>query len=221
MLKGKLKKYSDLRDMPNVVEASFIGDNPLRISEYWRDTMFAERRPIVCELGCGRGDYTVNLAAQYPNYNFIGIDIKGARLWHGAQSALSKKMENVLFVRLQIDHLALFFPPERIEEIWITFPDPHIRQPQKNAKNRLTSKRFLSLYRKILCHNAPIHLKTDNSILFHFTKEEIIAEGGTILQETEDLYNSPISGAPVEIQTTYEKTYLKEGKSIKYLKFSL
>jgi len=221
MAKNKLKRYNDLKDLQNVVESSITSSEPLSISKKWRDDCFAANRNITLELGCGRGEYTVALARRFPDRNFIGVDIKGARIHAGAVEARRFDLDNVMFLRTQINHLHLFFPDRIISEAWITFPDPHLKQPSKNADNRLTSEPFLDIYKKIMKEGSQIHLKTDNKTMYEFTLERVLNHGGKLLDATDDLYSSSIAGAPVDIQTSYEKRYIKEGIPIKYLRFSL
>ncbi len=221
MKKGKLEKFQEVKELENVIESSITCREPLAISKTWRDDFFTTSRDITLELGCGRGEYTVALARRSPEKNFIGVDIKGARLWTGAVEARELALDNVQFLRTQINHLDIFFPPGLISEAWITFPDPHLKQPQRNAGNRLTSDRFLDIYKKIMKKGSQIHLKTDNLTMYEFTLERVLNRGGKLLDATDDLYNSSITGAPVEIQTRFEKRYLKEGIPIKYLRFSL
>ena len=139
MTKPKLEKFRELKELPNVVESPVTSREPLAIEKSWRDEYFAVERPITLELGCGRGEYTIALARRYRDRNFIGVDIKGHRIWTGAVDAHRSNLDNVLFLRTQINHLHLFFPPGFVSEAWITFPDPHLKQPQKNAGNRLLS----------------------------------------------------------------------------------
>jgi tRNA (guanine-N7-)-methyltransferase len=183
----------------------------------WHREFFRNNNPIVVELGCGKGEYTVGLAAEYPGKNYIGIDLKGSRLWRGCKSVEEQQLKNVAFVRTRVDHLEKLFGPREVDEIWITFPDP---QPGKERK-RLTSPFFLEKYRQILKESGIIHLKTDNSDFFCYTREVIEEERHHILFATDDLYTSGLKEDAVSIQTYYEKIWLQKGKKICYLKFRL
>ncbi len=217
---GKLEKYSNIKKLANVVEAGFISENPLKIAGKWDEGLFIKKQPLTLELGCGRGEYTVSLAKTYPHRNFIGVDIKGARLWHGASHAIENGLTNAIFARMNIDHLDIFFPEPAVSEIWITFPEPHERQSGKNSQRRLTSEKYLNKYRKILLPNGIINLKTDSDFLYEYTIETAEKFGCRILRSTSDLYSSPEKDDPVNVQTTFEKKYLSEKKTIKYIRFS-
>ncbi len=168
------------------------------------------------ELGCGRGEYTTRLSEIFPQKNFIGIDIKGARLWRGAKTATENKMPNVCFIRAQIQLLRHFFAAGEVSEIWLTFPDP---QPQKSReRKRLTSPRFLEMYRNILISEGIIHLKTDNKPLFEYTIETAVSNNFILSCGTDDLYSSLLKKSVPDIQTKYENIFLKEGAAICYLK---
>jgi tRNA (guanine-N7-)-methyltransferase len=175
------------------------------------------RNPIIVELGCGKGEYTVGLAERHPEKNFIGIDIKGARLWRGCKSVDELGLKNAAFVRTRVDFLSNLFGPREISEIWITFPDP---QPGKERK-RLTAPVFLNIYKMILVKDGIIHLKTDNQFFFDYTFQIINEWKHRLLYITHDLYHSGSDEDAVKIQTYYENIWLKEGKRIYYLKFSL
>ena len=170
MSKGKLEKFAEVATFPNVFELPFLfksGDFVLKGK--WHDNYFKNENPLVLELGCGKGEYTVGLAEKFPNKNFIGIDIKGSRLWRGAKFALENKMKNVAFVRTRIDHIEMVFAFAEVDEIWITFPDP---QPQKTReRKRLTSPMFLNRYTKILKPGGILNLKTDNFQLYEYSKQ--------------------------------------------------
>lgn len=184
----------------------------------WHHDYFNNPHPITLELGCGRGEYTVNLARLFPKRNFIGIDIKGARLWRGAKTGIEENLKNVAFLRIQIENIATCFDKEEVAEIWITFPDP---QPQlSRIRKRLTHPRFLESYKKILQPNGLIHLKTDNDRLYEYTLQVIKDWGLKLLKNTANLYESGLMNEVLAIQTTYEKTYRSQGKNINYLCFS-
>ena len=175
------------------------------------------QNPLIVELGCGKGEYTVGLAARYPEKNFIGIDLKGARLWRGCKSVEEQKLKNAAFIRTRVDHLEKLFGPDEIDEIWITFPDPYPGKPRK----RLTSPFFLDKYRKILKEDGVIHLKTDDPDFFSYSHEIIREENHHLLLTTEDLYHSGLMEDASSIQTYYEKIWLEEEKKICYTKFRL
>ncbi len=172
---------------------------------------------IILELGCGRGEYTVGLARIFSDGHCIGMDVQGERIWHGAKSALEQKLENVLFLRGHIEQLSEYFAEQSVDQIWIPFPDPFLRE--KKAKKRLTSPRFLTMYKKILKQNGTVHLKTDNEVLYQFSKETVQNFGAKILLKNEELELSQDPQSPFSIQTQYEKRYRAEGKNIFYLCF--
>lgn len=184
----------------------------------WNNHYFKNNYPITLELGCGKGEYTVGLAGKYPEKNFIGIDIKGARLWRGCKTAVEKNMNNVAFIRTRINLLNYFFGENEVEEIWITFPDP---QPQKSReKKRLTSPDFLELYKPLLKKGGIIHLKTDNRSLFDYTLETIKGNKYHLMTNITDIYKSGLNNEVTSIQTFYEKMWLEENIPINYLNFS-
>lgn len=183
----------------------------------WHKKFFSNTNPIVLELGCGKGEYTYGLAKRYPDMNFIGMDLKGARMWKGASKSLEDGLKNVAFVRSKIELLLHFFGKNEVSEIWLTFSDP---QP-KYERRRLSSPRFLSIYSQVLKSSSIIHLKTDNSMLFRYTFEVLDYFDLPLHFATQDLYNSNYQGDAKEIQTFYEEKYLNEGIPIKYMQFSL
>lgn len=185
----------------------------------WHSDHFKNQNPITLELGCGKGEYTLALATKCPEQNFIGIDLKGARLWKGARAALDNGLPNAAFLRIPIERLEEFFATGEVSQIWIPFPDPFPRKGK--AKKRLTSPRFLKIYRQILKPDGAIHLKTDDPGLFAFTLETLDREGCHILDRIEDLHGSPVSNETTAIKTGYEQKHLLAGKTIKYVRFSL
>jgi tRNA (guanine-N7-)-methyltransferase len=185
----------------------------------WNKDFFRNPHPIVLELGCGKGEYTVNLAQADPGRNFIGIDIKGARMWKGCKLVEERQIRNAAFVRSQIELLEHFFDPGEVSEIWITFPDPH--EPNRRAHKRLTSPRFLERYRKILAPGGIIHLKTDNSLLYDYTLGIIRADGHELMLASDDLYRETGAEQARSVQTFYEAKFRSEGIPIKYLEFRL
>ena len=185
----------------------------------WTKYFFKNKNPLVLELGCGMGEYSVGLAQNFPEKNFIGIDIKGARMWQGATLSLEKKLKNVGFLRIRIDWIEHCFAKNEVDELWITFPDPQLKK--RRAKKRLTHPEFLQRYASFLNKNAWIHLKTDSQFLHGFTLGVITGEGHILEDSTHDLYNSKVAREHMEIKTYYEKMYLDQGMPITYLKFRL
>ena len=189
------------------------------IKGHWNERMFDKERPIVLELGCGKGEYTIDLARRNPDCNYIGVDIKGARLWKGAKYATENGLPNVAFLRTRIEFIPAFFAPGEVSEIWLTFSDPQPKSP--NA--RLTSPVFLDRYRKFLKPGGIVHLKTDSVLLHEYTKEVCASEGLKLLCCTDDLYgtDSPVPAGVREVQTFYEKMFLAKGCRITYMSFVL
>lgn len=183
----------------------------------WNSEFFKNDNPIVLELGCGKGEYAVGLARKFPNLNFIGVDIKGARMWTGAKQAETEGLKNVAFVRTHIELIASFFTKDEVSEIWITFPDPQMKKVNK----RLTSTRFMNLYRNILKPNGIIHLKTDSPFLYTYTDAMVSLNKLETLVNTNDLYKSGLADDILEIRTFYEQQWLDRGLTIKYIKFLL
>jgi tRNA (guanine-N7-)-methyltransferase len=218
--KRKLQRFAENETFPNVVQPR-LPYPPLSfpLKGRWSSDFFRNDHPIVLELGCGRGEYTVALAKKYPERNFIGVDVKGARLWRGAKTAVEESMNNVGFLRIMIDQIFYYFGENEVSEIWITFPDP---QPQvSREKKRLTSPTFLGKYRQFLKPGSIVHLKTDSDSLFEYTEQVIKEEGHTANICTWDLYGSGMADDILDVKTTYEKIFLAEGKKIKYLNFTL
>lgn len=214
MGKDKLKRFDEVATFSNVVQL----DAGVPYKGKWAKDFFKNNNPVVLELACGKGEYTVNLAKLFPNKNFIGIDYKGNRIWRGAKDALEEGVTNVGFLRIQIETLMDYFAESEIDEIWITFPDP---QPQvSREKKRLTSPRFLVKYRHVIKPGGNINLKTDNDGLHAYTAEKIAELDLKQHIKTEDLYHSEYADSVLSIKTYYEKKYLKNNKNINYLKFS-
>ena len=218
--KNKLKRFIENESFDNVIQPS--RDDLTKFNFVfrgkWKKKVFKNSNPIVLELGCGKGEYTVNLAKLNPNKNYIGIDIKGARFWRGAKTAIEEKLENVIFLRTQIELLDFIFEKNEIDEIWLTFPDPQIKFQRR--KHRLTNTKFLSIYKNILNDSGIIHLKTDSEFLHGYTLGKLEEMSINPIVSNHDIYKN--SNAPVEatqIQTHYEKIYLNEGKKITYLNF--
>lgn len=214
MGKDKLRRFAEVDTFSNVVQL----DAGKPFKGKWASEFFKNDNPVVLELACGKGEYTVNLGRIFPEKNFIGIDYKGNRIWRGAKTALEDGVSNVGFLRIQIETILDYFAEGEIDEIWITFPDP---QPQiSREKKRLTSPRFLEKYKQILRHQGHVNLKTDNDSLHAYTSEKIDELGLKLVVKTEDLYNSGHADEVLSIKTYYEKKYLQDNKNINYLKFS-
>lgn len=224
--KNKLKKFADLLSFPNVFE-NFDFHNPalkgqdgqdVELKGKWREHCFKNENPITLELACGRGEYSIGLASRYPNRNFIGVDIKGARIWKGAKTALVQNLPNVAFLRTRIELIDHFFEPNEIDEIWITFPDPFLRDSKANR--RLTSAWFLEKYKSILKPGGVVHLKTDEPNLYEFTLETL-EESDTyqLLEHNADIYAGPLPIPELDLKTYYERMHLEDGKTIKYVRF--
>lgn len=219
MGKNKLKKFAEMETIGCVFQYPFAalqqGGFPLR--GRWHEDYFHNSGPIVLELGCGKGEYTVGLARRYPDKNFIGIDIKGARMHTGACAARDEGLSNAAFIRTNIELLDSFFAPGEVSEIWITFPDPQM----KKVRKRLTSTTFLKLYRKVLRPGGMVRLKTDSPFLYTYTRLLTQLNGLTPETDTDDLYNSGIDDDILQIRTYYERQWLARGLTIKYIAFPL
>ena len=218
MSKNKLEKFRENFESGIVVEPGV----PLfeKVKGRWNEDFFKNGHPITLELACGRGEYTTGLAAVYPDRNFVGVDIKGARIWKGMKQAVGFPLPNVGFLRCQIDHIDRFFAAGEVGEMWITFPDP--RPKKSDAKRRLTSPRFLQLYSRILKPGGTVHLKTDNSGLFRYSLDTIRSfDGAGGLEWVDDLYGSELLREHHGITTRYERMFLESGETIKYLKFQM
>ena len=214
MGKDKLRKFAEIETFANVYEL----DAGKSFKGKWSKMHFKNDAPLVLELACGKGEYTVNLAQLFPEKNFIGIDYKGNRIWRGAKTAIEEGIENVAFLRIQIEQILDYFDADEVSEIWITFPDP---QPQiSREKKRLTAPRFLEKYKVILQESSPINLKTDNDDFYAFTLETIEQLGLKLHVRTEDLYRSDLVNEVLSIKTYYEKKYLAHDKNINYVRFS-
>jgi tRNA (guanine-N7-)-methyltransferase len=217
-MKRKLARFAENETFPHLFQPKMFPPADHELKGKWHASFFKNENPIVLELGCGRGEYTVSLAEKFPDKNFIGIDWKGARLWRGAKTSFENKMTNVAFLRIQIQNILNFFSKNEVSEIWITFPDP---QPQQSRqRKRLTAPRFMSMYRQILTGEGIIHLKTDNAPLHEYTLEVIEENKFRKIYSTRDLYHSDADNEILGIKTTYEKMFLQQGLKICYLKFS-
>lgn len=213
MGKNKLFKFADLVNKKNVFE-----QNPI-LKGKWRTDFFKNSNDIIVELACGKGDYSLGMAALFPNKNFIGMDIKGNRIWSAATISEKLELQNVAFIRDQIDKLEDYFQPEEVNEIWITFSDPFPRK--SDHKRRLTSLKFLPIYKNVLKKDGVIHLKTDSTLLYEYTKEVLAEFPSQIIKDYPDVYAQNKNEELHGIQTYYEKMHLKNQKTIKYLCFRL
>ena len=226
MSKGKLAKFADMETYENVFQYpySVVEHVPFEMQGHWHEQYFHNDNPIVLELGCGKGEYTVGLAKRYPDMNFIGVDIKGARMWTGATQAVKEGLRNVAFLRTNIEIIDRFFAPDEVTEIWLTFSDPQMKNPRK----RLTSTYFMNRYRRFLIDGGLIHLKTDSNFLFTYTTYMVEKNQLPLVLRTNDLYseNSEFSeysefSEAASIQTYYEQMWIDRGLNIKYMKFHL
>mgnify|MGYP006302084811 CR=1 FL=1 len=221
MSKNKLQKFREMKSFHRVFQPAFeeVFHNDYPLKGTWSEEVFSNGHSLTLELGCGKGEYTVNLAARFPERNFIGIDIKGARIWRGAKTANEQSLLNVAFLRTRIEMITSFFRQDEVDEIWITFPDP--QEKKRRRKKRLTGPRFLNLYRQFLKDNGLVHLKTDNRLLYQYTLELARHNNLDIIQHTDDLYGSGMADEILSIRTFYESQFLEEGKKIHYLSFRL
>ena len=232
MSKGKLQKFAEMETFKNVFQYPYgvISEVPFEMKGHWREQYFHNNNPIVLELGCGKGEYTVGLARVYPNINFIGVDIKGARIYTGAKQALKEGLNNVAFLRTSIEIIDHFFSEDEVQEIWLTFSDPQM----KNVHKRLTSTFFMNRYRRFLIDGGVVHLKTDSNFLFTYTTYMVNVNKLPVLFRTEDLYGNELGeGCVAEAQmddktreilgihTYYENQWIERGLNIKYMKFQL
>lgn len=221
MSKNKLRRFAENATFPNMFQRSYevLIQEGFEFKGRWNKAFFKNTNPIVLELACGKGEYTVDLAKKNPNKNFIGIDIKGARMWKGCKKANESNLSNTAFIRTKIELIQHFFGPEEVQEIWITFPDPHLRKSRR--KKRLTSPQFLQRFQPLLKPHGDIHLKTDDQTLFDYTHQVISDQGHTLKESCTDVYASSLTGPITEIQTYYEQMWLEAGKPIMYIHFSL
>jgi tRNA (guanine-N7-)-methyltransferase len=215
-LKSKLQRFEIIASRDNVLERG--KDLFEKIKGNWDELYFNNSQPITIELACGRGEYSVGLAARFPERNFIGIDMKGDRLWKGSTLALENSLTNVAFLRTQILDIEAFFLPGEVDEIWLTFPDPRPRK--RDVKRRLTSPRFMDLFRKVLKPGGYFRLKTDNTELFHYTLDQLNMRNDIEdFKYTHDLYSSDLREECFDIKTRYEEMFTAKGELIKYLRF--
>ena len=223
MSKGKLAKFADMDTYANVFQYPFsvMEQVVFDMRGHWHEQYFKNQNPVVLELGCGKGEYTVELAKRYPQMNFIGVDIKGARMWTGATQALKEGLGNVAFLRTNIEIIDRFFAEDEVNEIWLTFSDPQMKNPRK----RLTSTYFMERYRRFLIDGGIIHLKTDSNFLFTYTSYMVEKNQLPVIVKTENLYAEPSGNTQFSeaaaIQTYYESMWIARGLNIRYMKFRL
>lgn len=219
MTKKKLQRFAEMETFANVIQPRFdeVFHTDFHLKGLWNKQCFRNENPVVLELGCGKGEYTTGLARRYPEKNFIGVDIKGSRIWRGARTALAERLTNVMFLRTRIEVISSFFSEDEVDEIWLTFPDPQLKKKRK----RLTSSRFLNSYRRFLKHNGIIHLKTDNPVLYRYTLDLIDWNNLKLRFHSDDLYHSGIVDDILDIKTFYEQQFLDQGLNIHYLCFEL
>ncbi|HPF97349.1 MAG: tRNA (guanosine(46)-N7)-methyltransferase TrmB [Mangrovimonas sp.] len=220
--KNKLKRFRENETFQNVVQPNRdeLTNGKFPLKGKWNETFFKNNAPLVLELGCGKGEYSVGLAKKFPDKNFIGIDIKGARFWRGAKTAQEENMNNVAFLRAQIELIDFAFAENEVDEIWITFPDPQIKY--KRTKHRLTNSDFLKKYKRILKLDGVVNLKTDSEFMHGYTLGLLHGQGHEVVYANNDVYHQ--EGSPEEvtaIQTFYESQYLELGKPITYIKFKI
>ena len=220
--KNKLKRFRENETFPNVVQPTReeVVSGDFQYKGKWNSEFFKKDQPLVLELGCGKGEYSVGLAKAFPKKNFLGIDIKGARFWRGAKTAIEEGLENVAFLRSQIELIDLIFAENEVDEIWITFPDPQIKY--KRTKHRMTNTEFLQKYKKVLKEGGFVNLKTDSEFMHGYTLGLLHGEGHEVIHANHDVYKNEYSPKEVVgIQTFYEKQYLEQGKPITYIKFRI
>jgi tRNA (guanine-N7-)-methyltransferase len=218
MGKDKYKRFAENETFSLLHQPPFeaVFKNDFHLKGHWHEVVFKNHHPLVLELGCGRGEYTVELARRYPAKNFIGIDRKGARLWRGAKTATEEQLPNVAFIRTRIDFITSFFAPGEVDEIWITFPDPQLVRPRK----RLTSGRFLTRYAQFLKTGGNIHLKTDNQVLHEYTKAIARHNHLPLHEANSDIYGTRADDI-LAIRTHYEEIFLRQNLPITYCRFGL
>jgi tRNA (guanine-N7-)-methyltransferase len=217
--KNKLKKFNEIRTFEHVVQAPFsaIKNEDFHLKGFWKQQFFGNANPLIVELGCGKGEYAVELAEKNPDKNYLGVDIKGARLWQGAKIAKEKELSNIGFLRTNIEIITQFFAPGEVDEIWLTFPDPQMNKYSR----RLTSSVFLNKYRQFLSKEGIIHLKTDSNFQYRYTSALVHFNRLPVVAETGDVYHSDILDDTLQIKTYYEQQWLERGMSIKYIAFRL
>ena len=218
MGKNKLAKFAEMEEFPHVFQVSSHAvreGESFEMKGKWNELFFKNSNPIVLELGCGKGEYTVGLAELFPDKNFIGVDIKGARLWTGAKQSFQAAMKNVAFLRTNIEMIHHFFAENEVSEIWLTFPDPQMKKVTK----RLTATNFMKSYQQFLKNEGLIHLKTDSNFMFSYTCEMVKENQFPVVFSTDNLYESDLTDPILGIKTYYEQQWLERGLTIKYIQF--
>jgi len=217
---NKLQRFEEIGKFENVFELTDYQHNDVKKPKgNWHQKVFGNSNPIILELACGKGSYTLELARRNPHKNFVGVDIKGARIWKGAKRARSEKLDNLRFLRIYIDHLDEYFAQEEVDDIWITFPDPYPNFGDRSK--RLTSPKFLNIYQRILKSDGHIRLKTDSDGLFEYTRKVIKEREYPVVDEVKNIYKERPDNELLTIQTFYEKKHLENGKTIKFIAFGL
>lgn len=220
MGKNKLQRFAEVERFENVLQLTdFQDEGTPKPAGEWKSGIFKNDAPVILELACGKGEYTLELARRNPECNFVGVDIKGARIWKGAKKALKEDLDNIRFLRIYIDHLHEYFAPEEVDEIWITFPDPFLKYSKRNK--RLSSPKFLNIYRQVVKKGGPIHFKTDSDTLFAYTCNMLERQNCTVLDREDDVYTNRPDDELLTIQTYFEKKHLIRNRTIKYLQFAL
>lgn len=220
MGRNKLDRFRDIAKWDNVLELTDFQDTSSEKPKgEWKPRIFGNANPLTLELACGKGAYTLALARRNPDINYVGVDIKGARIWKGAKQAREEKLDNVRFLRIYIDHLDEYFAPAEVDNIWITFPDPYLNR--SNRSKRLTSRKFIKIYQNVLYPEGTVRLKTDSNSLFNFTKETLKELSCPVLDVVENIYRERPENEVLTIKTDYENRHLKNGKSISFMKFAL
>jgi len=217
--KNKLSKFADLNTYEHVVQISYkkLQAEEFKYKGKWSEAFFGNNKPVILELGCGKGEYTVKLAMHFPEFNFIGIDIKGSRMWQGATQAKEMGLDNAGFLRTNIENIKLFFGDGEVSEIWLTFPDPQMKKTRK----RLTAVNFIEKYRQLMVPNGIVHLKSDSNFMYKYTEAMVAENRLEVIRQTDDLYHSDLLDQVLSIQTYYERQWLDRGLSIKYLSFRI
>ena len=218
MGKNKLAKFAEMDTFPHVFQvpsASLLDGNGFELKGKWNEAFFKNSNPIVLELGCGKGEYTVELARRFPDKNYIGVDIKGARMWTGAKDSFVNEIKNVAFIRTNIEMIHHFFAENEVSEIWLTFPDPQMKKTSK----RLTATNFIRSYLNFLKPEGVIHLKTDSNFMFTYTGEMVKTNHFPVIDYHEDIYASESVSPILNIKTYYEQQWLERGIAIKYISF--
>lgn len=222
MAKRKLARFEEMKSFPNVVQpgADTALAGNFHLMGKWKNTFFKNSNPLVLELGCGKGEYTTNLARKYPEKNFLGIDVKGARIWRGAKTCVDENILNAGFLRIRIDWILSFFGQDEVDEIWLTFPDPQAGQ-KKRIRKRLSSPMFLNRYKKFLKPDGIVHLKTDSDLLYQYTKQVAQVNNLQVLTDIPDVYGMNLNNDVLSIPTHYEQIFRNQGYTIKYFSFKL